>query len=235
MSKYDFNIDRLDPNTAHGKVLGRVKPGSTVLECGCATGYMTRYMKEKLGCEVDIIEKDYDAYNKARQYSRDGAHGDLLNSDVWAWFEYNRYDYILFTDVLEHMTDPIYPLEWAMGLLNPDGRIIVSIPNICHNDIILNMFDDRFTYTQYGILDNTHVHFWGLQDFELFCSDIGLQIAGKDTVIIPTGRTEQAPNLCRLSGLVQILKQRPNGEVFQWIFELSKPTLYDQEVSNGVP
>ena len=45
-SKYFANIERIHENDSHGIILSQIAPGSTVLECGCATGYMTRYMKE---------------------------------------------------------------------------------------------------------------------------------------------------------------------------------------------
>ena len=55
MSKYDFEID-LSPNSSTGRILNKLRPGSVVLEFGCATGRMTRYMKEALGCQVYIVE-----------------------------------------------------------------------------------------------------------------------------------------------------------------------------------
>ena len=49
MSKYDFEID-LSNRTSTGIILNKIKPGSVVLEFGCATGRMTRYMKEAMDC-----------------------------------------------------------------------------------------------------------------------------------------------------------------------------------------
>ena len=53
-----------------------IRPGSTVLEFGCANGQMTRFFKEELGCDVYIVEIDEGAYQEARQYARDGVCGD---------------------------------------------------------------------------------------------------------------------------------------------------------------
>lgn len=57
-SKYLTTITELNENTAHRIILSRITPGSTVLECGCASGYMTRYMKERLGAKVSIVEPE---------------------------------------------------------------------------------------------------------------------------------------------------------------------------------
>ena len=225
MGKYDFSIDRIDPNTAHGKVLSRVKPGSTVLECGCATGYMTRYMKEKLGCTVDVVELDKDAIKHAMEYARDWSLSDLEYSGWPVGLEHCKegYDFILFADVLEHLRSPEKAIKIAVELLRPDGRIIVSIPNICHNDILIKMYYDLFTYTKYGILDDTHVHFWGYYNFEQFCQSVGLKVIGLDRVLIGTGWTEQGMAHESLDpDLLKALKKRQDGEVFQWIVELKK-------------
>lgn len=217
--KYDFNIDHIDMNTAHGKILNRIVPHSTVLECGCASGYMTKYLREKMRCSVSIIEKDYDSYSHAEPYAFISCHGDLQNECTWCKFAGNKYRYILFADVLEHLTDPAFAVLHAKRLLRPDGRMIISIPNICHNDIIMMMATDNFNYTKYGILDDTHVHFWGLRDFEAFCDSAGLKILETDTVKCGTGLTEHGWAMNRVDPELQkALRKRENGEVYQWIF-----------------
>lgn len=223
MSKYNFRIDRIDPTTAYGQVLMRIKPESTVLECGCATGYMTRYLKEQMKCTVDIVEVDYDAFKIAEQYARQGVFASL---DGPAWFmplHEKLYKYILFADVLEHLKDPMLVLTQAKDLLDAGGKIIVSIPNVCHNDVILNMIDGKFTYTKYGLLDDTHIHFWGRDDFEQMCQVAGLRVTDVGRVFMKTGTTEQRPDL-RKNGqtALNVMKARPDGEVYQWIFVLER-------------
>src|SRR3954452_10633213 len=43
--------DKLDdsPGSTHNLVLGLVQPGSRVLEFGCATGYMSQALRDRLG------------------------------------------------------------------------------------------------------------------------------------------------------------------------------------------
>lgn len=217
--KYDFEIKELNPNTTHGMILSQIKPGRSVLECGCATGYMTKYMKEKMNCEVSIVEIDLQAFNKAKQYAFDGFQGDL-NDDRWHnFFEYHGYhfDYILFADVLEHLINPSNTFEKATKLLRDDGKIIFSIPNICHNDILVRMFYDHFNYSSLGLLDNTHIHFWGGNDLASFVEQAGMKLTNVQALGIPTQHTEQ-----RYPGdidptLLELLKKRPFGEVYQYV------------------
>ena len=147
MSKYNFAVDEINPNSTHGKILSQIKEGSTVLECGCATGYMTRFMKQKMNCTVDIIEVDEEAFNIAMMFANDGFCGSLDEIQWYNHFYGKQYDYILFADVLEHLHKPLQALDLASGLLKKDGKVIFSIPNICHNDIIIRMFNDSFTMT----------------------------------------------------------------------------------------
>ena len=222
-TKYDFQIDTIKPNTAHGKVLSHIKPGSTVLECGCAAGYMTRFMNVKLRCEVSIVEIDEDAYEKAKQYSERSCRADLMDSQ-WYWFyQDKRFDYVLFADVLEHLTDPLSVVKKAVNLMKDDGQMIVSIPNICHNDILIRMFYDDFRYTRYGILDEGHLRFCGLNQIEAFFNEAGLKIEQIESVIIQTGSTEQRfVNKEIDSDLMKALRRRQHGEDFQYVITLTR-------------
>ena len=218
-SKYNFDID-YTPTGTHKLILDNVPNGSTVLECGCASGYMTKYMNQKMNCIVDIFEIDEECFIKAREYARFAYCRDL-ESEGWDVSCPNRYDRILFADVLEHLHDPATVLRKAAKLLQPDGKIVVSIPNICHNDIIIKLFYNRFDYTPLGLLDNTHIHFFGLNNLPMFFDDAGLKIVQITPVIFPTGHTEQ-----RIAGvnrrLLDLLKEREMGEVYQYVIVCEK-------------
>lgn len=224
MGKYNVNINMNNKNSSQTLVLEQIKPDSTVLEMGCATGYMTMYMKEKLGCTVDVVDLDCENVRKAEAYAREAICDDI---DDGIWFirlyqNTNEYDYVLFADVLEHLREPKDALKWAVRLLKPDGKIVISIPNICHNDIIIKLFYDRFTYTDLGLLDNTHIHFWGLQDFANFAEQAGLKITDTRMVKFPTQGTEQRTDFRVDSELMNLLNKRQNGEVYQWVFTCEK-------------
>ena len=47
-----------DPASTHSKIVSLVPPATRVLEFGCATGYMTEVLKNRLGCTVVGIEID---------------------------------------------------------------------------------------------------------------------------------------------------------------------------------
>lgn len=217
-SKYNFSIPD-NPGGTHGLVLSHVDRGDFVLECGCASGYMTEYMKKKLDCTVHVVEIDEECCERAKQWATDWYCGDL-NKDEWKrYYQINAcaYDKILFADVLEHLTDPLRTLKNAVSLLRKDGKVVISIPNICHNDILIRMYYDCWQYRSLGLLDNTHIHFWGVSNIEPFLNDAGLRIESIEAVAIKTQETEQRLPFHVDEELLNLLKKRPYGEVYQWV------------------
>ena len=57
-------------------------------------------------------------------------------------------------------------------MLKDNGKILVSIPNIAHYDIIRGLFNDQFNYSKVGILDNTHIRFFTKKLFAQFIDEI---------------------------------------------------------------
>ncbi|MBO4324733.1 MAG: glycosyltransferase [Lachnospiraceae bacterium] len=222
--KYEVKIAKSDQNSSQGKILAEIKPNSKVLECGCATGYMTKWMKEELRCKVSVIEIDEVGFEAAKAYAEDGFCGDLNREEWISFFDGQQFDYILFADVLEHLSDPLKVLTRANGLLKNTGKIIISIPNIAHNDVILKLIDNSFDYTETGLLDSTHLHFWGRNNLEEFCLKAGLNIVQIDGTVIPFQKTEQARGSyddadCRITGG---LADRALGEIYQYVFVCQK-------------
>ncbi len=224
MSKYSNNLNiqnikQNDPNGTIANVLNSITPHSKILELGCANGYITKYLKEELFCEVSIIEINKDDYQEALQYAVDGFCGDLNTMKWYEYFKTKQFDYIVIMDVLEHLINPLQVLSLLKFLIVQNGKIIFSIPNICHNDIIIQMFYNNFTYTSLGLLDNTHIHFWGLNNIENFVKQAELQITTIIPIIVPTNRTEQAIVLDSIDAeLIKILlEKRQYGNVYQFV------------------
>ena len=223
MSKYDFPID-LAENTSTGILLRKIPAGSSVLEFGCAEGRMTRYMKKTLNCNVTIVECDADAFACAMQYADDGLCADIM-CFTWAErFSEKQFDIILFADVLEHLTAPEEAFARAARLLKNSGKILISVPNITHNDILLKAVADHFDYTEIGLLDNTHIHFWGLENFSELAERSGLHIQRIEATYCHTGETEQGSRNenAEMLLLENILKGRTCGEIYQFIVTFGK-------------
>lgn len=222
MSKYEMPMETM-PGTIPAMLMERILPDMDVLEFGCATGRMTRYMKEKKCCRVWIVEIDREAYQIASTYASGGWCGDAEHTDWLEEFKGKKFDRILFADVLEHLRDPGRVLEMAGTLLKEDGEILVSIPNIAHFDILANLVQNRFPYTKLGLLDNTHVHFWGYQDLQPFFGKAGLTMTVLDGAYAPPYTTEQDVSEEDVSPLLQdALLRTPLHTVYQYFIVAQK-------------
>ena len=76
-----------------------------------------------------------------------------------------KFDYVLLLDVIEHLTNFNQLLTLVKNNLREDSKLILSTPNIAHISVRLGLLTGNFTYTEYGILDKTHVHFFTLKTF----------------------------------------------------------------------
>ncbi|MVM39568.1 methyltransferase domain-containing protein [Spirosoma sp. HMF3257] len=83
------------------------------------------------------------------------------------------FDVILCGDVLEHLIDPWKTVERITPYLKKGGVIIVSCPNIREVVNLSRIFlTGRFQYKASGIMDKTHLRFFGKKDLtELLTTD----------------------------------------------------------------
>lgn len=151
-------------SAAHRIVLDEVSDGARVLDVGCATGYLAAELSAR-GCTVDGIEVDPAAAQLARTHCREVVVGDLeapaIQADVQQMLEDGAHpNTIICADVLEHLRDPWTVLAWLRTLLAPGGRAVVSVPNIAHWTSRRALLRGRFDYTDYGLLDRTHLRFF---------------------------------------------------------------------------
>jgi 2-polyprenyl-3-methyl-5-hydroxy-6-metoxy-1,4-benzoquinol methylase len=121
---------------------------------------MTRELKRVLGCSVVAVELSTDAAELARPYCERLIVGDADTMDMDAEFRGERFDAVLFADVLEHLRDPGRVLLRVRPLLADGGAVIASIPNVAHGSVRLALLNGQFRYTPTGLLDNTHLRFF---------------------------------------------------------------------------
>ena len=143
---------------SHMLVYNAIKPYSKVLDLGCATGYFAKELKKK-HCDVTGVEYEEGAVVKARKWCVNTLQGDLEKIES-LHIPPHTFNYVLLLDVLEHIQNRDALLGKIHEWVAYDGRLIISTPNIAHISIRLKLLFGDFTYTDYGILDATHVHFF---------------------------------------------------------------------------
>lgn len=222
MNEYNIKLDRnsIDPLNI---MLDHITANSKVLEFGCANGRMTYYLHNTLHCSVDIVEYDPELFKLASQYASDGICGDITTFEWCDKFAGQKYDYIIFADVLEHLRNTEDVLKKCQDFLVDTGIIWISVPNIAHNDIIANLYLDTFNYTKTGLLDSTHVHFFTKKTARALFERLGYHIIYEDGICVHTFCSEQLLGTpVTWDSYYNYLLEREYGELYQCIFAISK-------------
>lgn len=207
--------DEIDYNqTPIPPILKWVTPESKVLEFGSARGYMTRYMKEVLHCKVTCIELNGQMKSLLEPYAEKVIITDV-DEGTWDKGLEGCFDYILFGDVLEHLRYPQETLRKASLL----GRcILTSVPNIGHASILLSLLEGEFCYKQYGLLDDTHIHFFTRKSLEEMMYTVGFcSTEEQSNICLYPSRTELHKYYIKHLGCAFPIIRKPDSGVYQFV------------------
>lgn len=158
-----------------------VGKNKTVLDVGCASGYLGALLMKE-GNIVYGIDGNKDAIEIAKKHYRKAMHYDLNTADkdhLTSLFDGITFDTIIFADVLEHLLDPEAALLYFITLLKPNGKIIVSLPNVALWRVRANLLFGNFNYTDYGVLDRTHLHLYTFKTAKEMVRNSGLRIVSE--------------------------------------------------------
>ena len=217
----EYKVDLNNDNDSHSIIIKQVENPKCVLDVGCGVGYIGRTLKELYKVQVDGVEIDEKAkkiaqkvYDNVYDFSiediESSAYQKFIKNDV-------KYDYIIFADIIEHLVNPGLVIYNLSQKLEKNGKIIISIPNIAHGNIITNLIKGNFNYNKTGILDTTHLRFFTKNSFYDFVSNINKTYNTKLYVKL-IGQTFAADEK-RDELLYNFMKD--DLYVFQNIFELS--------------
>jgi glycosyltransferase involved in cell wall biosynthesis len=156
----------------HVLAFERIRPGTRVLDLGCAGGYMGAYLTEQKLCRVDgvdsfpLIESNLSSFR---------VHD--LNSGLPA-LNFEIYDYVLLLDVIEHLAKQELFLEQLRSALslNPKLEVMLSTANIGFIVTRLMLLIGQFNYGRRGILDLTHTRLFTFSSFERAVKQAGFDI-----------------------------------------------------------
>lgn len=191
--KYDYRVKLDDQNHVAPKIVRMVGPGRRVMEIGAGPGSITRMLKENGACAVTAVEVDAEALPHLAPLCEQVFQRDL-NDPAWTQGLAipGGYEVIVAADVLEHLLDPWSTLAALKPLLAADGHVVVSLPHASHNAVIAALLSGNFRYHEWGLLDRTHIRFFGLKNIDELFSRAGYAIVESDYVLKPPQATELA-------------------------------------------
>lgn len=170
------NIDRIQ--------LDMVPAGVRLLEIGCATGVMSAYLAEEKGCRVTGVEPDERMAAVARGNCAAVITGPIDGTDAQNTLDRavaadGPFQAVFMSQVIEHIAEPGAVLVRLRDWLAADGDLIVSTCNIAHWRCRLDLLRGRWEYTDYGIMDRTHLRFFTIPGFRRLLADTGYRIVGE--------------------------------------------------------
>lgn len=183
-----------------------------VLEIGCDCGATLLEIRNRF---PNAIVYGSEINEEAAKVASHIAHVQVNNiEEENLSFERGFFDYIIFGDVLEHLHEPLKTIQYCKGFLKKEGCIIASIPNLMHISIMEKLLKGDFTYTETGLLDKTHIHFFTFNEILRLFEAGGYKVENVKTVIYPVS-IEQGELIDRLLEL-QSGASRFMYETFQY-------------------
>ncbi len=215
---YRRQID-VEAEDSLSRIVRHIKPNKNILELGPATGYLTKYLKEKLGCSVHCIELSKKMASEAEKFCEHMVIADINSVQLEEQFAGHQYDFIIIADVIEHLWENEKTLLSCRNLLKPGGRCIISFPNIAHASIIGGLLKGNFDYTTEGLLDRTHVRFYTRNSMTALLKKCGFTILETETVTKLPEDTEIGDSLGDLPFTVQKqIVSMDDALTYQFIF-----------------
>ena len=170
-----------DPFGVHQQIIKLAGRNKRILEIGCAGGYMSHAFI-KHGCSVTGVEIDSEVAKKSQKICHKLIVGDIENQAVINRLKDTKFEVIIIADVLEHLKTPHLALARLVELLDKNGKIIISVPNIGFLTNRWLHLLGRFDYTRWGIMDENHLRFFTKKTILQMVDKVGLKVDRIDYV-----------------------------------------------------
>ncbi len=160
-------------------------PPGRVLDVGCGRGQLGQAIRE-LGWEVWGVEQSSVAAATARERLNHFIEANLLDfasirQQIGPELGATPFDALIFSDVLEHLYDPLDVLQSYLQLVKPGGKVLISVPNavVWTNRFLLTLGQVRYTDT--GVMDRTHIRFFTFRTARQMVEAAGCRIDRVDS------------------------------------------------------
>jgi 2-polyprenyl-3-methyl-5-hydroxy-6-metoxy-1,4-benzoquinol methylase len=166
-----------------------VSPGQRVLELGTGPGTVTRIL-HSMGCKVTGVEMDPETLAMCAPFCERTLQANLEDPTWHASLAGEKFDVVMCADVLEHLRDTRPLLTLLQQFLNDSGCVLMSLPNASHLSVVASLMAGRFPYQTKGLLDTTHLRFFGRDDIDALLRECGLIWQRWETVQVEPAQAE---------------------------------------------
>ena len=131
------------------RMLKNTQLAGNVLEMGCGSAYFATVLRREFpGAKFKFtgIDLEKDAVDVARPFLVEG--DDIINCSVENMpFDDNKFDVVLYLDVIEHVNDDKKSISEAYRVLKPGGTLIISTPKSLCAEIQFQSFSMLEAFT----------------------------------------------------------------------------------------
>lgn len=169
----DVMFRQMDENYGWTKLYNFISVKSRVLDIGCSSGNFGKVLIERKQCSVVGVDIHEDDLKLASKNLTQVAKRNVETDDLGGL---GKFDYVLMADVIEHLMDPVAALAKVKKVLKPGGKLVFSVPNMANVANRIELLGGRFEYTEFGLLDETHVHYYDRVEFERVMARAGFKV-----------------------------------------------------------
>jgi 2-polyprenyl-3-methyl-5-hydroxy-6-metoxy-1,4-benzoquinol methylase len=149
------------------------------LDIGCGFGRIAEPISTELGYDYVGLDANPLALTSLRERNFEAHSIDLESPDFESVLERivkgREIASISCLDTLEHLVNGDRVLRALTGVAAPwRVPIILSVPNVTHQDIAFRLLSGDFDYTADGLLDHTHVRLFSAESLLRLLNSVGL-------------------------------------------------------------
>lgn len=172
-----FDPEKLELTNIDRQSVALIPENLKVLELGCATGFMSRYLTKAKECQVVGVEIDSLAIKKASRWCFRVIEGDLDQKETWQKIKKETpFDLVFASAIIEHLKDPWQVMKNIKQVLRKKGILVITTGNIGHWRMRLKLLLGKWEYEEYGLLDRTHLRFFTYKNFIDLIKESGFKI-----------------------------------------------------------
>ena len=161
-------------------ILSEIKPNSYVLDIGVNTGAVALRMMREKKCYVKGIDIVPELVKKARKR---GVFAEVGEAEDLSRFKDNSMDYVVCSEVLEHLYDPLPAMKEAHRVLKEGGKYIVTVPHphgrLCDDGFLGDYHQQNFSLEAldtlfHNVFERNKVNFVEIKYIPEYCHANGL-------------------------------------------------------------
>ena len=155
---------------------------SMVLDVGCGMGALSEAIQNK-GHIVWGIDLNEEAAQIAAKRIAKVINDDLTDiTSIKSEIGNQKFDYLVFADILEHIYDPTNILKEYLAFLKDGGYVLISLPNTVAWTNRIKFLLGKFEYADTGIMDRDHIRFFTLKTAKNLVTSAGCSVIKIDYI-----------------------------------------------------